>query len=324
MCTALNFVKNRHYFGRNLDVEFSYGESIALSPRNFPLAFSDGTRADSHPAIMGVAHVAEGYPLYFDAINEHGLCVAALNFPLFAHYHAPCKSGVNIAPYELIPRILCACKSVEEAKRLLSSATVCNLTFGENYPNTTLHWIIADESGAIVAESVKDGLKIYDNPVGVLTNSPTFDMQLYALNDYMSLSPNPPQNNFSPSLALKAYSRGMGALGLPGDFSSKSRFVRAVFTHENSVCDSEKEELAQFFRILDGVAQPKGCVNLGGKYEYTVYTDAYDVKNLVCYYKTYFGTALSAVDMKAEDRDGATLVNYPIKVTDSVIYDNLK
>ena len=324
MCTALSFKKGVHFFGRNLDMEFSYGESVAVVPRAFGFEFSDGSRCENHLAMIGVAHVAGGYPLFFDGVNEKGLGVAALNFPHFARYFPPQKGKINIAPYEFIPRVLCECESVEDAKKLLKNASIADLDFSPDYKNTTLHWMIADSSGAIVVESIEGGLKIYDNPVGVLTNSPTFDVQLFSLNDYMALTREPAKNNFAEGLGLTAYSRGMGGMGLPGDFSSKSRFVRAVFMRENSVCGkSESEVRAQFFQILGGVAQQKGCVHLGeGKYEYTVYTSACDTKKGVYYYTTYDGTALVAVDMHRENLDCAQLISYPMRVTNNIIFEN--
>ena len=107
--------------------------------------------------------------------------------------------------------------------RLLERINICNTKFAESLPTAQLHWIIADSEEAITVESVADGIKVYDNPVGVLTNNPPFDEQLFALNNYMHLSAKPPVNTFAPGLELRLYSRGMGALGLPGDLSSQSR-----------------------------------------------------------------------------------------------------
>lgn len=324
MCTCLSFKKGYHFFGRNLDVEQSYGESVAVLPRGYKINFSDGTRVEKHFAMIGAAHVAGGYPLYFDGVNEKGLGVAALNFPHYARYFPPREGALNIAPFEFIPRVLCSCATVDEARALLKNANICDRQFSADFPNTTLHWMIADENRSIIVESEERGLKIYDNPVGVLTNSPTFDIQLYSLNDYVGLSREPAQNTFANQLNLTVYSRGMGAMGLPGDLSSKSRFVRAVFMRENSVCGGQYEEVrAQFFQILQGVAQQRGCVHLGGgKYEYTVYTSCCDTKKGIYYYTTYEGTALAAVDMHREELDGDRLAAYPLRATGEVIFDN--
>ena len=101
-------------------------------------------------------------------------------------------------------------------------------------PSGQLHWIIADKNDCIVVESVKESINVYNDPVGVLTNNPPFDMQMFRLNDFRGLSPKQPENTFSDKLDLTSYSRGMGAMGLPGDLSSQSRFVRAAFVKMNS------------------------------------------------------------------------------------------
>ena len=127
----------------------------------------------------------------------------------------------NIAPFEIIPWILSQCASVSEALELLKDMNVVNIAFSDQLPNSDLHWMIADRKSCIVVESVREGLKIYDNPVGVMTNNPPFDKQLFTLNNYRHLSAKNPENTFSADLNLDEYSRGMGGIGLPGDLSSK-------------------------------------------------------------------------------------------------------
>ena len=125
-----------------------------------------------------------------------------------------------------------------------------NLPFSEDLPLAELHWLISDDKESITVESVKEGIKIYENKVGVLTNNPTFDKQMFALNNYMYLSNREPECKFSKDFELKRYSRGMGAIGLPGDLSSQSRFIRATFVKLNSISkDTEKESVSQFFHI---------------------------------------------------------------------------
>ena len=155
---------------------------------------------------------------------------------------------------------------------------------------------------------------IYDNPVGVLTNNPPFDEQLFQLNNYMHLSPKTPKNSFSDKLSLNAYSRGMGALGLPGDLSSQSRFVRAAFVKMNSLSgNSENESVSQFFHILGAVDQQRGCCEVGeGKYEITIYTSCCNADKGIYYYTTYDNHQITAVNMYNEDLDGLCLLRYPL------------
>ena len=159
-----------------------------------------------------------------------------------------------------------------------------------------------------------EGLRIYQNPIGVLTNNPPFDVQMFGLNNYMNLSPKSPQNSFSPKLPLHTYSRGMGGLGLPGDLSSQSRFVRVAFTKMNSVSgDSENESVSQFFHILGSVDQQRGCCDVGdGKFEITLYTSCCNADKGIYYYTTYENHQITAVDMKREKLDGEQLIRYPL------------
>ena len=313
MCTAATYKTRDFYFGRTLDYEFSYGDEVVVTPRNFPFRFRNGGSLDSHFALIGMACVMGDSPMYYEAVNEKGLGMAGLNFVGNACYNDPRPGADNIAQFEFIPWILGQCANVDAARALLAKINLTNVPFSPELPVAQLHWIIADRNGAITVESVKDGLKIYDNPVGVLTNNPPFDQQLFNLNNYMALSPKSPENRFSDALPLKTYSRGMGALGLPGDLSSQSRFVRVAFTKMNSLSgDGEAESVSQFFHILGSVDQQRGCCELDeGVYEITLYTSCCNADKGVFYYTTYDNHQISAVDMHHEDLDASALVRYP-------------
>lgn len=312
MCTAATYKTKDFYFGRTLDYEFSYGDEIVITPRNFPFNFREKGEISSHYAMIGMAHVAEGCPLYYEAVNEKGLGMAGLNFVGNAVYF-DCKEGKdNIAQYEFIPWILCRCATVDEARVLLDKINLTNKPFSEKLPLSQLHWIIADKNSAITVESVAEGLKIYENPVGVLTNNPPFDKQLFNLNNYMQLTAENPKNTFAKGLELNRYSRGMGAIGLPGDLSSQSRFVRVAFVKMNSVSgEGEKESVSQFFHILNSVDQQRGCCVLEeGKCEITIYTCCCNADKGIYYYTSYDNHQITAVDMNKENLDSAELVRY--------------
>lgn len=216
MCTAATYRTKDFYFGRTLDYDFSYGEEIAVMPRRFPLRFRGAKAMDSHHAMIGMAHMEGEYPLFYDAVNEKGLGMAGLNFVGNAVYGKEVAGRDNVAQFEFIPWILGQCATVEEAKALLAKTNLTDTPFSDRLPVAQLHWLIADRDGAVTVESVKDGLKVYDNPVGVMANNPSFPEQMSQLVNYMHLSPREPENLFSDRLSLKPHSRGMGALGLPG------------------------------------------------------------------------------------------------------------
>ena len=256
MCTAATYKTKDFYFGRTLDYEFSYGDEVTITPRNYPFHFRHIGTMTKHYAMIGMAYVADDFPLYYEAVNEAGLGMAGLNFVGNADYKGRESDKDNVAQFEFIPWILGQCASVKEARVLLEKINLINTPFSQELPLAQLHWIIADRNEALTVESVMEGIKIYDNPVGVLTNNPPFNEQMFQLNNYMNLSPQAPQNHFSDKLPLHAYSRGMGALGLPGDLSSQSRFVRAAFVKMNSVSgDSESESVSQFFHILGEIGR---------------------------------------------------------------------
>ena len=324
MCTAATYRTDDFYMGRTLDYEFSYGEEITVMPRNFPLSFRHGGGTDRHYAIIGMAHVADGYPMYYDAVNEKGLGMAGLNFAASARYSEPEDGKQNVAQFEFIPWVLSQFASLGQARSAIEKINLVGTTYDSRYPAAKMHWIIADKSGAITVEPTEGGLKIYDNAPGVLTNEPPFDMQLFNLNNYMRLSPKQPENSFSDALNLGTYSRGMGGLGLPGDLSSMSRFVRAAFTKLNSLSGSgEAESVGQFFHILGSVEQVRGCCEVAqDKYEITIYTSCFNADKGVYYYTTYNNRRITAVDMHRENLDSDSLARYPMLDKEDVFRQN--
>lgn len=313
MCTAATYKTKDFYFGRTLDYEFSYGEKIVITPRNYRFDFEYMGEAKEHLAIIGMAHVSDNYPLYYDGINEAGLGMAGLNFVGNAKYGEDLDDKKNVAQYEFIPWILCQCHSVKAAKELLLDSNITARPF-KDFPCASLHWIIADKEEAITVECMEDGMHIYENEVGVLTNNPSFDKQMFNLNNYRHLSVKDPEDTFSENISLTRYSRGMGAIGLPGDLSSASRFVRVAFAKLNAVSDdSEQSSVSQFFHILGSVWQNRGlCEVAPGKFEITIYASCCNADKGIYYYKTYDNHQITAVDMNKENLDQDRLIEYPM------------
>ena len=323
MCTAISLSSDKHLFGRTLDLEFSYGESVVITPEKFTFYFRHQAPVSSHPALIGTAHIADGFPLYYDAMNASGLCAAALNFPNYAVYGEPRQSAVNLAACEVIPYILSLCKTLEEARSLLKGVNVTREQFSKKLPSTPLHWIFTDGSGAIVAEPLEDGLRVYENPFGVLTNSPPFDYHVTRLADFLSLSPKPPQNTVFPSADLRPYSRGMGAMGLPGDFSSASRFVRAAFAKAHTRLVDSGDEISRFFHVIGTASQPNGCALTDvGKPIRTIYTSCIDASERTYYFTTYGCRRIRAVRVNKESTSGAELSIFPMTDEEDISYLN--
>ncbi|MBQ2700984.1 MAG: choloylglycine hydrolase [Clostridia bacterium] len=325
MCTSLTLNTSDFYFGRNLDLEYEFGQQVVITPRNYPLVFRQGGEMPNHYALIGMATVAGSYPLYAEAANEKGLCIAGLNFPGNAYYSPEADpEKANISPFELPLWLLGQCATLSEARELLAKTHLIHINFSDQLPLSPLHWHIADSSGSLVMEATREGMKVYDNPVGVLTNNPPFDFHLTHLSQYLNLSPLEAKNRFHPGLELVPYGRGFGAIGLPGDASPASRFVRAAFLKWNSACEPEEmPSVGHFFHLLDAVAMTRGSVEApGGHWEFTQYACCINASQGVYYYKTYGNNQITAVDMHRENLNSGALKRYPLTIEQQIRRQN--
>lgn len=308
MCTSLSF---KHYFGRNLDYDKGFGEKIIIVPREYPLKYRNYQETSRHYSFFGTGIVSEKFPLMFDAVNEKGLYVSGLEFPYFTDYKNAYDGKTNIASFEFIPYILCRCDCINSVRELLKEINITNEGFNEKLILTPLHWHIADSEQSVTVECLKEGIKVYLNSVGVLTNNPPFPLQTFNLNNYLNITANEPESRFADDIKLYKYSKGMGALGLPGDFSSQSRFVRAAFNKLNAeFCEDSLFNINQLFHILNSVEQIDGCVKSNGKSSKTIYTACYDAKQMIYYYKTYENTQIANVNLLNETLDSDKIIVY--------------
>lgn len=311
MCTAASFKNKNTYFGRTLDYEFSYGEKVTITPRNYPFEFRHLGLNNNHYAIIGMAHIHNDYPMYYDAMNEYGLGMAGLNFVGNAKYNEVIEGKENVAQFEFISFILSTCKNVLEAKNKIKEINLVKTPYNEYYPAAKLHWILRDINDCIVVEAMEDGIHIYDNKTGSLTNNPPFNYQLENLKNYVSLNNDEPNKSFSFNEAF--YSRGMGSVGLPGDLTSQGRFVRVVYTAHFSVASpDENSSVNQFFHILESAWQTRGLCKINDKYEITIYASCMNLNEGIYYYKTYDNPQISAVYLKNENLNSSKLISYDL------------
>ena len=297
MCTAINFTSKDHYFGRNLDLEYTYEESVTVTPKNYPFRFRIMGEMNHHYAMIGMAYVVDKYPLYYDATNEKGVSIAGLRFAGNAHYPAVAEGKDNVSPFEFIPWVLSQCSNLQEVKKLFDRVNLVNIPFSEQLPLTPLHWMISCGEESLVVESMADGLHVYDNPVGVMTNNPPFPVQLWNLENTKMI---------------------------PADLESPSRFVRAAHVLKNSVCGtSEEESVGQFFHILTAVEQQRGCNRMeSGLYEITAYSSCCNADRGIYYYVTYGNRQITAVDMRKENLESDALVLYPLVKSEQIFIQN--
>ena len=318
MCTAVAYRPHNFYFGRTLDYEFLYPCDVTFAPRGFPF----WGLPQKHYGMLGMASVTDGYPLFFDGVNEKGLCMAGLNFVGNAVYRKA-GDGSGVASFNFIPYILGRCESVKEAKRLLKDINITDEVFKEGLSASQLHWMVADKEETAVIESVPSGLKVYTNPADVLTNNPPFEYQLQTLKGFSHLSPKQAECQ-QTDRGFSMYTRGTGALGIPGDFTSESRFVRAAFlTKHAHSCEGEEAGINQLFHILSGVSVPEGCcITEDGKHNKTQYTSCIDASRGVYCWKGYGSFGVSAVDMRKEDMNSRELARYPFGISVPLININ--
>ena len=320
MCTAISYRQGNHYFGRNLDITKGYGEEVTITPKNYAFRFRNGQTLFHHYAMIGMATIANGYPLYYEATNEQGLSMAGLNFPDNAAYFPRAAGKDNIAPFELIPWVLGQCANVEQANALLLRVSLWMLPFSREYLLTPLHWIIANKECSMVVESTYEGLKLYSNPARVLTNNPPFSYHMTNLANYRHLKAKDSGDTFC---SISAYSAGMGAIGLPGDYSSASRFVKAAYLRSNSKSNGqESDHVSQFFHLLNAVAMPRGAVELEDGPEVTLYSCCCNTDQGIYYYTTYENSRITAVDMHHVNLNSEALITYPLRKFSEIFVQN--
>ena len=255
MCSILKF---KNCMGRNFDYEVSLKEK--------PFKYDNPNGYDMIGMVTGLV---KDYPLFYDAMNEFGLCVGGLAFDGNAHYFKTSYvTEFDIKPYDFIIEILGHCKTVNEVKEYLQDKLIVDIPFSKEFPNSDLHWFVCDKDSSIVIESTrKIGLNVYDNPFDVMTNNPPFDK------------------------ILKYKSRGTVTKGLTGDYTSQSRFDRLCYLKD---CCIDKElpcdDVQQTFHLLGSVEQSYGATPVGNKYEYTMYSVVYDMENLSMYVRSYDGS----------------------------------
>ena len=329
MCTGLDLetIDGLHLFGRNMDIEYSFNQSIIFIPRNFKCVNkSNKKELTTKYAVLGMGTIFDDYPTFADGMNEKGLGCAGLNFPVYVSYSKEDIEGkTNIPVYNFLLWVLANFSSVEEVKEALKNANIVDIPISENIPNTTLHWMISDITGkSIVVEQTKEKLNVFDNNIGVLTNSPTFDWHVANLNQYVGLRYNQVPEFKLGDQSLTALGQGTGLVGLPGDFTPASRFIRVAFLRDAMIKnDKDSIDLIEFFHILNNVAMVRGSTRtVEEKSDLTQYTSCMCLEKGIYYYNTYENNQINAIDMNKENLDGNEIKTYKYNKTLSINHVN--
>lgn len=292
MCTSLTLTTTdqTNTLARTMDFAFLLDPELIFIPRRFPLVSEmDQTARSVKYAMMGIGRNLGTYT-FADGLNEAGLACASLYFPGYAEYNDFAIPGkTNLAPHEVVGWLLTNFSTLEEVKAAIPQLNIVSKALKMMNVITPLHWIITDKTGnIIVIEPMKDGIMIYDNPLGVMTNSPDFNWHLTNIRNYIGVSPNktgPIQLN---GMTFSPFGAGAGSFGLPGDFTPPSRFLRALFGREAiNPINNEEECINAAFHILASVDIPKGSVITDDGIDFTQYTACMVCNTGTYYYKTY-------------------------------------
>ena len=313
MCTGVRFCdgSDNMYFGRNLDWSCGYGEQVVVTPTGYAPRSPFGAVTRINHAIIGMAIVQEDVPLYFDCANAAGLAVAGLNFPGYAVYApSPVEGKTNVAAYEFPLWVTANFETVAQVRDALRDVVIVDKPINDKFPSSLLHWIIGDASACIVVEQTAEGLHVFDNGFGVLTNQPGFAWHAENARNYLNVSPEVPGPVTWTSAELTAYGSGGGMRGLPGDYYSPSRFVREAYLNASyPVMDTEQDNVSRLFHTLGGVSMIKGAARMtDGEFEITVYTGGFSTRTNTYYYNTYDDPSIRSVALADADCAGSELV----------------
>ena len=309
---------------RTLEFAVDLQSDVLVSPRGYERVGAtpdgkDGLKWKAKYASVGANGV--GLPILIDGVNEAGLAAGLFYFPTMAGYmaYAPSDAAKTIAPWQLGSWILDNFASVDEVKANIGSILVAATVLKQWGFSPPVHAVVHDASGkSIVIEYVGGKLSVYDNPLGIITNSPGFDWQMTNLRNYVNFS----LNNHPPiqlgSVKLEPFGQGSGMLGMPGDFTPPSRFVRAV-AFSQSVLEPKTGDDAVLtaFHILNNFDIPKGSAREAEKDEhgniladYTIWTAASDLKTKRFYFRTYEDSRIRMVDLMKMNLDAKDIVTF--------------
>ncbi|PRP50842.1 linear amide C-N hydrolase [Bacillus halotolerans] len=309
MCTSLTLetADCKHVLARTMDFAFQLGTEVILYPRRYSWnSEADGKAHQTQYAFIGMGRKL-GNILFADGVNENGLSCAALYFPGYAEYEKTIREDiVHIAPHEFVTWALSVCKSLDDVKEKIRSLTIVEKKLDLLDTVLPLHWILSDRTGrSLTIEPRADGLKVYDNQPGVMTNSPDFIWHVTNLQQYTGIRPKQLESKEMGGLALSAFGQGLGTVGLPGDYTPPSRFVRAVYLKEHLVpAADETKGVTAALQILANMTIPKGAViTEKDEIHYTQYTSVMCNDTGNYYFHHYDNRQIQKVNLFHEDLD---------------------
>lgn len=298
MCTSVS-IKNKNnevIFGRSMDFSYEINPEVYVAPNSYEWNNQINNQTITNQYKFMATGQNIGHIAFADGFNERGLGVAALYFEGYAKYNNDIDPNkINIAAIDLVNYLLGSCENIADIVYKLQMINVVGAEDDITHSVAPLHWIAVDKyDDCITIEYTKQGLEIHDNPLKVLANSPDFNWHMTNLRNYINLSPN--QVNYSDwdNVKLFPFSQGGGSFGLPGDFTSPSRFVRIAFQKSLvNIPDNVNDAINVCFNMMKNVSVTKGIVvTPRDTYDYTQYTVFMNLKTGDYYFNTYYNNQI--------------------------------
>lgn len=309
MCTAMTMqtTEGEAFFGRTMDFSFPLDPELYIVPRHHVWRNNrKSAKIFNQYSFIGIGQDISDL-IFVDGVNEMGFAAAALYFPGYAHYEEidyPDTNKISIAAIELVNFLLGMCASVSQAEAIMQKITIIGVEDSLTNSVAPLHWMVTDKSGrSMVIENTESGLHLYDNPIGVLSNSPDFHWHLTNLRNFLNLSPNQSEKEQWGEVELTPFGQGCGTIGLPGDYSPPSRFVRTSFQKSHTPTPSSgREAVITAFHIMEGVSIPKGIVTTQrGTDDFTQYTAFMNINTGEYFYKTYYNCQIMKAELHSDE-----------------------
>ena len=304
MCTAitLHTKQDECFLGRTMDFSYDIDPHVFILPRNFEWNHIPNQRRHRNLyRFIGIGQEQNGILAFFDGVNERGFAAAALYFAGYACYKEEAEEGkIPVASFDFLHYILGRCQSVEELTEVANRISIVGLADPVTRTAAPLHWIAADRTGAcVVVEQTKDGLKLHQNPLGVMANSPDFPWHMTNLRNFMNTVPTQKEEACWNTVPLRPFGQGGGTTILPGGYTSPERFVRTAYLKSHCEPPSYREDaIMTGFHLLESVSIPKGAVvTKENRFDYTKYTAFMNINTCTYYFKTYGNSQVTAAGL---------------------------
>jgi Penicillin V acylase and related amidases len=305
MCTAITLQskQSENFFGRTMDFSYNIEPELYIVPKYYVWNnFFNMHKSYNCYSFIGIGQESDGMFGFFDGVNEKGFAAATLYFAGYAKYNqlSNCNHKEPISSLDFLHYILGRCGSIEELKEILLDVCIVGLEDPVTQTVAPLHWIATDKSGdCVVIEQTEKGLKVFQNQIGVMANSPDFEWHMTNLRNYMDLSPTQNSDVTWGKIHLKPFGQAGGTMQLPGGYTSPERFVRTAYEKNHIPTPNNSfEAINACFHIMESVSIPKGIVITNrNTYDYTKYTAFINTNTCEYFFKTYDNTSITSANL---------------------------